>query len=348
TNTTQAVAHQQALLNLNDKRCTTILVLDNHTPSKIPCRQRRSVMQRTVRRAARAYCAPAYRMLATPVYRMLAAALCLLQAACQPGIDAAIAASLQCPAAPATASAAPTLLPYTLVAHYPHRQDAFSQGLIYAGQAVIESTGRYGRSSLARIPLGASTPSFELPLEPNLFGEGLARVDNQLLQLTWKSGTVLRYQLKPDNPFAQAPAVLASGRIEGEGWGATSDGRALYTSDGSATITVRDPQTLQALRAIEVVAAGRPLRKLNELEWVNGCILANIWGSASIAVIDPTSGAVPYQIDLAEIARREQRLAPQNVANGIAYRDDNGNLLVTGKNWQYIYELQFASPGNKP
>ena len=281
--------------------------------------------------------------------RLLALAVGLLQvAACQPGSHTAATQPIQCPSELTANAAAPLPLPYTLAAHYPHRKDAFSQGLIYTNQAVIESTGLYGRSSLAHIPLGSSTPSYEVPLDPSLFGEGLARIGDQLLQLTWKSGTVLRYQLKPGHPAAQAPLVLPSARIEGEGWGATSDGSVLYTSNGSATITARDPQTLQALRSINVVAAGRPLAKLNELEWVNGCILANIWGSASIAVINPDSGAVPYQIDLTELARRERRQAPQNVANGIAYRDDNGNLLVTGKNWQYIYELQFASPTDKP
>jgi glutamine cyclotransferase len=170
--------------------------------------------------------------------------------------------------------------------------------------------------------------------------------------LTWKSGDVLRYRLgqnntnvsKQSDPHAQAHTLelTATQQIESEGWGLTSNGTSLISSDGSATLTFRNLDTLTPQKKIIVRVMDRPVKHLNELEWANGCIMANIWGSDTVVVIDPTDGQVRYTLDLALLAKRE-RNHQANVANGIAYRDDNGNLLVTGKNWQHIYELELSN-----
>lgn len=228
----------------------------------------------------------------------------------------------------------PPAIPFRVLAKYPHRRDAFTQGLQYHDAYLYESTGHYGQSRLSKIDMENGRIVLEKPLEATLFGEGITLLNESLYQLTWKSGTVLRYAL---SNFA----LLATHDIAGESWGLTSDGKQLISSDGSATLTWRDPTTLQALTTRTVTYGSRPLRKLNELEWVNNCLLANIWGSTLIAVIDPDSGQVTATLDVKRLLDYERSKGRVDVANGIAHRIVDGelHLLVTGKNWGYIYEI---------
>lgn len=231
----------------------------------------------------------------------------------------------------------PPTIHYEVVNRYPHSTVAFTQGLDYHNGILVESTGLYGQSTLSASRLGDPQPLNTITLDDSLFGEGATLYNNEIIQLTWKSGRAFRYR-------ADDLSLLNEYRISGEGWGITHNKHQLITSDGSATLTFRNPETLEAEKQLGVTFAGRLLKNINELEWVNGCVLANVWQTDTIAVIDPDSGTTVYTIDLSALAKPEKLQNPQHVANGIAWREDNGNLLVTGKNWQYIYELELLLP----
>lgn len=233
--------------------------------------------------------------------------------------------------------AVPKVLDFELVARFTHRDDAYTQGLLFDEGYIYESTGRYGHSTLSRYRPGEPEQML-VQLPADRFGEGLAKHAGIFYLLTWKSGEVLRYSLADGGDSkTPRPEALRPLRIEGEGWGLASDGTQLWASDGSATLRARDTD-MQELRRLHVTAAGRPVQRLNELEWVNGCLVANLWRSDQLVVIDPGSGAVSHTLDLSPIANRERGDGGE-VTNGIAYRSDNGNWLVTGKNWRYLYEI---------
>lgn len=230
--------------------------------------------------------------------------------------------------------ALPAPIDYEIVARYPHRQQAFSQGLIYHGGFIYESSGLYAKSSVAKLVLDTAEVLKSTPLDKHYFAEGLTLFNNQLIQLTWKSNKVMRYDAKTLAP------LKSSSTIDGEGWGLTHNGISLINSNGSATLYWRDPNTLKILNSAQIRYGNRLLNNINELEWVNGCILANIWHSDTVVVINPVTAQVEHTLDLRRIAQPERQINREHVANGIAYRQDNGNLLVTGKNWRYLYELR--------
>tara|TARA_A100000164_G_scaffold381486_1_gene433351 strand:- start:1235 stop:2125 length:891 start_codon:yes stop_codon:yes gene_type:complete len=227
-------------------------------------------------------------------------------------------------------------LPYRVTHSYPHRTSAFSQGLVYQDGNIYESTGGYGQSSIAEIQLKDGRLIQQQSIDETLFGEGLTIWQDQLIQLTWHSRKVLRYHKKDFSP-------LPHQSIKTEGWGLTHDGHHLINSDGSATLYYRDPESLMLVKSLRVTYLNRPLKRLNELEWVDQCLLANIWQSPRIAVIKPSNGQVLGFIDLSPILKREQRQPSAGVANGIAVMPGEQSLLITGKNWQRIYQLQFQA-----
>ena len=219
---------------------------------------------------------------------------------------------------------------HQLVATHPHNPDAFTQGLAFAGGQLVESSGGYGRSFLALGPPGgAYTRQTTLPKK--LFAEGLAVVDDHIWLLSWKRGVARVYEMS-------TLALLAEHRYRGEGWGLTSDGKTLYMSDGSAGLTLRRPDDFSEISRRTVRAGERALSRLNELEWVDGQIFANIWGSDHIARIDPDTGCVNGWLDLSALWPRAQRPATADVLNGIAWQD--GHLWVTGKRWPTLYQLR--------
>ena len=227
-------------------------------------------------------------------------------------------------------------LAYRVIHSYPHRTSAFTQGLVYQNGNIYESTGGYGQSSIAEIQLNDGKLIQQQAIDETLFGEGLTLWQDQLIQLTWHSGKVLRYLKKDFSP-------LPPQSIKTEGWGLTHDGHHFINSDGSDTLYYRDPKSFKLVKSIRVSYLNRPLRKLNELEWVDQCLLANIWQSPRIAVIQPSNGKVLGFIDLSPIIKREQRQSSAGVANGIAVMPGEQSLLITGKNWQRIYQLQFQA-----
>jgi glutaminyl-peptide cyclotransferase len=225
---------------------------------------------------------------------------------------------------------------FKVVAAYPHDPNAFTQGLAIEAGQLYEGTGQYGASTLRRVDLTTGRPEKQRALGPQFFGEGIAILGGLVYQLTWQNGVVVVYDLETFE-------VERTMRYEGEGWGLTHDGRQLIMSDGSATIRFRDPATFAVRREIEVRADGVPLARLNELEYVDGEIWANIWYDDRIARIDPADGKVRGFIDLGALYPQSAR-SSEAVLNGIAYDAAAKRLFVTGKNWPQLYEIEVVRP----
>ena len=226
---------------------------------------------------------------------------------------------------------------YKIVNAYPHDPAAFTQGLLYLDGALYESTGLNGHSSLRKVALASGEVLQIHPLEERFFAEGLAHFANRLIQLTWKAQKAFAYDLNSFEPLTQFTYAT-------EGWGLTCDGERLIMSDGTATLYFRNPFTFAELSRIEVTAQGRPIRNLNELEWVEGEIFANIWKTDTIARIDPASGQVRGWIDasgLLSTADRQDR--PVDFLNGIAYDPKGKRLFLTGKWWPKLYHVELVT-----
>jgi glutaminyl-peptide cyclotransferase len=221
-----------------------------------------------------------------------------------------------------------------IVATYKHDRDAFTQGLFWSDGHLYESTGLAGRSTIRRTRLkdGRTLASAQVP--DGLFGEGIAPWRDEILSVTYQGGAGFRWD-------KESLALAGRFRIDGEGWGLAADGDGLILSDGSATLRFLDPETMAVRRRLLVTAAGRPLNRLNALQWVNGEILANIFAWPAIARIDPASGALRGWIDLREIAAKAGRGDPEKMANGIAWDAEGQRLFVTGKNWPSVYQIEF-------
>jgi glutamine cyclotransferase len=223
---------------------------------------------------------------------------------------------------------------FEVVAAYPHDSNAFTQGLAIDAGQLYEGTGQYGASTVRRVDLQSGRPDKQRALNQRYFGEGIAILGGLLYQLTWQNGVVVVYDLETFE-------VERTMQYDGEGWGLTHDGKELIMSDGSATIRFRDPQTFAVTREIAVRADGVPLPRLNELEYIDGEIWANIWYDDRIARISPTNGAVLGFIDLATLYPQNARNS-EAVLNGIAYDAAAKRLFVTGKNWPQLYEIRIV------
>jgi glutamine cyclotransferase len=222
----------------------------------------------------------------------------------------------------------PKIYSYKVVATYPHDTRAFTEGLFFDNGSFYESTGGWGTSSLREENLTGSIIK-EVMLSDQYFGEGLALVNGSLIQLTWQNGIGFIYNqktLKEEGNFTYLT----------EGWGLTFDGNQLIMSDGSSNLYFLDATTFQKVGQVSVHDANRTIDNLNELEYVNGDIYANIWHQQKIAIISPNSGKINGYIDLTGIYNTSD---PESVLNGIAYDQETGNLYVTGKNWPNIYQI---------
>lgn len=229
----------------------------------------------------------------------------------------------------------PRLWSVEVIDAYPHDPEAFTQGLAFHGGALYEGTGQYGRSSIRRVDVESGEVERMVRLEPSYFGEGITVLDGRLYQLTWRSGRAFVYDV---DSFER----LGSFQYGGEGWGLADDGERLIMSDGSERIRFLDPETFEVVRTIRVRAQGRPVVRLNELEFVDGEIWANIWYDDRIARISPSSGDVVGWIEAGEVYPRSRR-GREQVLNGIAWDEDGGRLLITGKNWPRIYEIELVA-----
>ena len=218
-------------------------------------------------------------------------------------------------------------------ATFPHDANAFTQGLFFADGALYESTGLTGQSTIRRVRLQDGKVLQMVAIPADQFGEGSTAWGKEIVSLTWQSGVGYRWDratLKQKGSF----------RYAGEGWGLTHDGRSLILSDGTPTLRFLDPKTFKEQRRVSVAAQGRPLAALNELEFVNGEVWANIWQTALIARIDPKSGAVKGLVDLSALERLSGRSGVDDVLNGIAYEPRSKRLFVTGKRWPKLFEIK--------
>jgi glutaminyl-peptide cyclotransferase len=242
------------------------------------------------------------------------------------------------------ADATPPRVPYSadtplLVARaahrWPHDTLAYTQGLLVVGDRLLESTGLEGRSELRAVDLASGRVERRAALPDSEFGEGIAAVGGRVYQLTWTTGLGRVYD-------ARTLAVVDSFRYEGEGWGLASDDSLLWFSDGTSTLRVVDPRGFRVVRRVRVTEAGKPVYMLNELEWVRGELWANVYRTTLIARIDPGTGHVLGWIDLRGLldAWQRDRLADAGgVANGIAYDPRGERVLVTGKDWPFVFQL---------
>ncbi|MCA9192595.1 MAG: glutaminyl-peptide cyclotransferase [Planctomycetales bacterium] len=223
-----------------------------------------------------------------------------------------------------------------IVQTYPHDSQAFTQGLVVDQGKLYEGTGQYGHSSLRIVDLVTGRVELMTPLEQRFFGEGIAVLEGKIYQLTWKERNCIVYDqatLKPLNSF----------NYSGEGWGLTHDGRHLFMSDGSSTIRVLDPNTFRTIRKFRVKQGARSIDRLNELEFIQGEIFANVWQTDQIVRFSPEDGTVLGWLDLSNLYPLNQRASDQAVLNGIAYDDKNNRLFVTGKNWPNLFEVKIVS-----
>lgn len=235
-------------------------------------------------------------------------------------------------AAPAAAQSIP-IETAQVVARYPHDSRAFTEGLLYHDGALYEATGEPGRSSIRKVDLKTGKVLQKVEIPPPTFGEGIAIWKDEIVSLTWKQHTGWRWSL-------QDFRKLSEFHYPGEGWALTSDGAHLLMSDGSDQIRVLDPETMKELRRIGVTANGRPLDNINELEWVDGEILANVWMTNAIARIDPATGKVTGWIDLSALTAEVDPRGPDDVPNGIAWDAAAKRLFVTGKDWPTLFEIK--------
>jgi glutamine cyclotransferase len=228
----------------------------------------------------------------------------------------------------------PVFYTFNVVATYPHDESAFTQGLVYHDGLLYEGTGLYGRSSLRITELSTGDIIEQVDIPSDLFGEGITIMGDRLYQVTWQENTGFVYSLDL--------AFIETFTYDGEGWGLTHDGDSLILSNGSSTLSFLDPGTFQVVRTVDVTYDDEPVSNLNELEYVDGVIYANVWQTASIVMIDPGDGAVVGWIDLAGIEEHLDSTEGINVLNGIAYNHESGRLLVTGKLWPNVFEIELV------
>jgi glutamine cyclotransferase len=236
--------------------------------------------------------------------------------------------------APAHASDLP-ICGYEVVHSYPHDQQAFTQGLLYRDGHLFESTGLKGQSTIRKVRLEDGEILAKVELPPTVFGEGLTDWKSRLISVTWRSGEGFQW----DIGTLQQTGTF---KYSGEGWGLTNDGMSLILSDGTPTLRFIDPENMQVTRTISVTVNDRPIANLNELEWVNGEIFANVWQSNFIVRIDPANGKVKAVIDLTGLHEEFTTQGNEDVLNGIAYDNAKDRLFVTGKNWPKLFEIEIV------
>lgn len=229
---------------------------------------------------------------------------------------------------------APALYGYDVVRSYPHDRQAFTQGLVYRDGILYEGTGLPGRSGVRKVRLETGEVLQLRPMDDRYFGEGIAVLGDQIFQLTWQSEIGFVYDrrtLEPRRTFQYA----------GEGWGLTTDGKRLIMSDGSATLRFLDPQSLRESGRLVIRDGTAPVQNLNELEFVKGEILANVWQTERIARISPTTGRVTGWVDLRGLLDPREA-SGVDVLNGIAHDAAGDRLFVTGKLWPKIFEIKLV------
>ena len=214
-----------------------------------------------------------------------------------------------------------------------HQTDAYTQGLQFVDGLMWEGTGEYGSSRLQYTDLTTGKSTVVARLPEDHFGEGITLLGDKIYQLTWLNGVMHIYDRATFSKVDQKS-------YKGEGWGLTTDGQWLYMSDGTSTIKVLDPATLEVKRRISVLCNGVSLNYLNELEWIDGKIWANVYTLNQIVIINPESGVVETIVDLEGLLPQSEITPTTDVLNGIAYDKATGRIFVTGKNWSKMFEIR--------
>ena len=227
----------------------------------------------------------------------------------------------------------PSFYTYEVAMQYPHLRTSYTQGLQLVDGELWEGTGEYGRSRILRTDLatGKALQSQANPKEE--FGEGITVLGDKVYQLTWLEGKLHTYDRK-------TLKHLATHTYKGEGWGLTTDGEKLYMSDGTNAIRVINPETMVQERRFGVTLRGQSLQNLNELEWIEGKIWANVYTTNYIVIINPENGVVEGVVDLSGILPTSEHDSKTDVLNGIAYDSATKRIFVTGKNWSKLFEIK--------
>ena len=228
---------------------------------------------------------------------------------------------------------APQMVDIEVVKSFDHQQSAYTQGLQFVDGVMWEGTGEYGSSRLQYTDMATGRVTVVATLPDNHFGEGITLLGDRIYQLTWQNGIMYIYDRK-------TLKKVDTKRYKGEGWGLTTDGQWLYMSDGTPDIRVLDPVTLEVKRRISVVCNGASLPYLNELEWIDGKIWANVYTLNQIVVINPENGIVEKVVNLEGLLPESEYTPTTDVLNGIAYDKENGRIFVTGKNWSKLFEIK--------
>lgn len=231
----------------------------------------------------------------------------------------------------------PKLYTYTILNEYPHDKTAYTQGLEFYRDTLFESTGIRGKSSLRKVNFKTGEVFKQIALDQVYFGEGISILNDKLYQLTWQGKMGFQYQpdqLKMERSFAYQNSK--------EGWGLCNDGQRLYKSDGTHQIWILDPRTQKETDKIQVMTDKNALKKINELEWVDGKIYANTYQFKKEVgiIIDPQSGAVEGVIDFSGLKSKVEQVSNLDVLNGIAYHPKRKTFFVTGKNWSKLFEVK--------
>ncbi|MCG2816049.1 MAG: glutaminyl-peptide cyclotransferase [Acidobacteriota bacterium] len=242
----------------------------------------------------------------------------------------------------ADAEPKPETLSYSIVRSFPHAPASFTQGLVYKDGFLYEGTGQKGQSELRKIDPANGRIMEQVKLPRDIFGEGITILDDKIYQLTWTS-------LKG---FVYDPASLKLLRtftfpLPIEGWGLTTDGKDLIWSDGSSTLYFIQPDTMKVKKRLTVTLQGRPIASINELEYIDGQIFANVWQTESIVRIDAQSGRINGLLDLSALTPSVYKGHADYVLNGIAYNPQNGHLIITGKMWPHFHEISIGGRTSK-
>jgi glutamine cyclotransferase len=249
-------------------------------------------------------------------------------------IAALLLASL---ALPLAAQEPPPQYGYSIVNRYPHNINAFTQGLFYHEGYLYEGTGKNGLSSLSKIDLNTGEVLQSEQLSRRYFGEGIEVVGDKIYQLTWRSNIVFVYD-------KESFELIDSHYNATEGWGLAYDGEQLILSNGTNTLTFLDPANFAPQRSVQVTLNGNPISLLNELEYINGEVWANVWQTDFIVRIDPQTGNVNSSIDLTGLSDQTTLGSAEAVLNGIAWDAEQERLFVTGKHWSDLFEIELTGP----
>jgi glutamine cyclotransferase len=233
------------------------------------------------------------------------------------------------------ASERPKLYTYKIINEFPHDIKAYTQGLEFHGDDLYESTGQYGKSSLRKTNYKTGEVIKQVDLDDTYFGEGITILNNKIYQLTWRENVGFIYNLET---LEKTGSFVYS--KSNEGWGLCNDGETIYKSDGTEKIWTLNKDNLTEESYIEIYTNTSRINSVNELEWINGKIYANIFQQNAVAIINPKNGAVEGVIDLSDLQSKVTQHQFLDVLNGIAYKADEDRLFVTGKNWDKLFEIE--------